>query len=305
MHSSAVLSFLVSVFVKSQFELVRATRETSRHRHRRYPSRRGLAHTGRLRAGYRYYSWSYWGIRHIRRGSLYFCSPREINKINCTYHNSVRVDEGRLCQSRVLSVVPDWLRAQSRLCLGFYNVSTPFYFLASGQAVVGCDVVPCPLYFYRPDGVQHSRLLVDFHRILPANPLEQEKLVGTQMGGTQTSRRKERRSTEHTRPGSASLFARLVGLTLAPFVHVHVLHFCCMFPASHLEIRHDNEARKHEARAIVYLVFEGKGEKPLHYESRTKAGCLTLTLSVWVSGCVIVYDSTLFFRHVCESLENQ
>ena len=46
----------------------------------------------------------------------------------------------------------------------------------------------------------------------------------------------------HTSPGSASLHARLVGLTLAPFVLVLVLvvDFCWMFPASHLEIRPDS-----------------------------------------------------------------
>ena len=44
------------------------TRETSRHRHRRHPRRRGLAQTERLRAGYRCYSWSYSaGIWDIRR----------------------------------------------------------------------------------------------------------------------------------------------------------------------------------------------------------------------------------------------
>ena len=35
-------------YVKSQLELVRVSRETSRHRHRRHPSRRGLAQTERL-----------------------------------------------------------------------------------------------------------------------------------------------------------------------------------------------------------------------------------------------------------------
>ena len=43
----------------------------------------------------------------------------------------------------------------------------------------------------------------------------------------------------YTRPGSASLYARLAGLTLAPFIFVYVLDFCCMFPASHLEIQHN------------------------------------------------------------------
>ena len=41
------------LFVKSRLELVRVTREISQNRHRRHPSRRGLAHhTERLRAGY-------------------------------------------------------------------------------------------------------------------------------------------------------------------------------------------------------------------------------------------------------------
>ena len=51
----------------------------------------------------------------------------------------------------------------------------------------------------------------------------------------------------HTRRGSASLYARLVGLTFTstPFVLVRtrtaVLDFCCMFPDdSHLENRHNN-----------------------------------------------------------------
>ena len=43
MHSSAVLSLLFFFIVKPQLELVRVWRETSRHRHRRHPSRRGLA----------------------------------------------------------------------------------------------------------------------------------------------------------------------------------------------------------------------------------------------------------------------
>ena len=70
MHSGAVLSLLVVFFVKSLVELVKVTRETSRDPHRRHPSRRGVAQTERLRAGCRYYSWSYWArIWDIRRGS--------------------------------------------------------------------------------------------------------------------------------------------------------------------------------------------------------------------------------------------
>ena len=45
MHSSAVLSLFVFFFVKSKLELVGVTRETSRHRHRRHPSRWALAQT--------------------------------------------------------------------------------------------------------------------------------------------------------------------------------------------------------------------------------------------------------------------
>ena len=41
-------------FVKLQLELVRVTRETSRHRHRRHLSRRGLAKIDCLRAGDQY-----------------------------------------------------------------------------------------------------------------------------------------------------------------------------------------------------------------------------------------------------------
>ena len=48
---------LAFFFVKLQLELVRATREPSRRRHRRHPSRRSLAQIDRLRAGDRY-SWS-------------------------------------------------------------------------------------------------------------------------------------------------------------------------------------------------------------------------------------------------------
>ena len=59
MYSSATLSSLVFYFAMSQFELVRVSRETSRHRHRRHPSRWDLAQSECLRAGYRYYSWSY------------------------------------------------------------------------------------------------------------------------------------------------------------------------------------------------------------------------------------------------------
>ena len=58
MHTSAVLNFACPFLVKSQLELVRVTREASRHRHRRHPSRRGLAQAERLRAGYRCFSWS-------------------------------------------------------------------------------------------------------------------------------------------------------------------------------------------------------------------------------------------------------
>ena len=53
-HSRSVLSLFGFFFVKLQLELVRVTRETSRHRHRRHPSRRGLAQIDRLRAGDRY-----------------------------------------------------------------------------------------------------------------------------------------------------------------------------------------------------------------------------------------------------------
>ena len=77
----ALFSVCLSCFVKSQLELVRVARETSRDRPRWHPSRRGLAQTKRLRAGYRYYcSWSYWagiymgylswfvkGIRHAKK----------------------------------------------------------------------------------------------------------------------------------------------------------------------------------------------------------------------------------------------
>ena len=70
MLSSAVLISLVFVLVKSQSELARVTRETGSDRHRRHPNRRGLDQVKRLRAGYRYYSRSYWaGIWDIRRGS--------------------------------------------------------------------------------------------------------------------------------------------------------------------------------------------------------------------------------------------
>ena len=51
MHSSAVLRLIGFICVKLQLELVKVTRETSRHRHRRHPSRRGLAQIDRLRAG--------------------------------------------------------------------------------------------------------------------------------------------------------------------------------------------------------------------------------------------------------------
>ena len=42
-HSSPVLCLLVCFSV--MLELVRVTGKTSRHRHRRHPSRRGLVHT--------------------------------------------------------------------------------------------------------------------------------------------------------------------------------------------------------------------------------------------------------------------
>ena len=54
MHSSAVLSLFGFFFVKLQLELVRVTRETSRHRHRLNPSRRDLAQIDCPRAGDRY-----------------------------------------------------------------------------------------------------------------------------------------------------------------------------------------------------------------------------------------------------------
>ena len=43
MPSSAVLSLLVFSIEESQLELVQVWRDTSRHPHRRHPSRRGLA----------------------------------------------------------------------------------------------------------------------------------------------------------------------------------------------------------------------------------------------------------------------
>ena len=94
-----------------------------------HPSRRGMAHTERLRAGYWYYSSSCRaGIWNIRRGSFVFvCSPREMHTINCTYH-TIRVDEGILCQLRVLNVVLDFKRAQSRVRSGSFNVLTPSAF---------------------------------------------------------------------------------------------------------------------------------------------------------------------------------
>ena len=48
MYSSAVFGLLFFRFVESETELMRVTNETSRHRHRRHPNRRGLAHTERL-----------------------------------------------------------------------------------------------------------------------------------------------------------------------------------------------------------------------------------------------------------------
>ena len=48
MRLSVVLSLLVFFLVTSQLELVRVSRETSPHRHRRHPSRRDLAQAERL-----------------------------------------------------------------------------------------------------------------------------------------------------------------------------------------------------------------------------------------------------------------
>ena len=45
------------------------------------------------------------------------------------------------------------------------------------------------------------------------------------------------RAVGHTRPGSASLYARLVGLPIEPFVHV--LDFVLSFLVPQLEIRHN------------------------------------------------------------------
>ena len=83
--------------------------------------------------------------------SLFF--PREKKTTNCTYNNSIRVDEED-CVSceRVLSVVFDLKRGQSRV---FWGALSHFYFPASGQAVVAC-VAPSSLYFYHPDGSAFS-----------------------------------------------------------------------------------------------------------------------------------------------------
>ena len=51
--------FLSSMCVNPQLEWERVTRKKSRQRHRGYSTGRGLSHTARLCAGYRYYSWSY------------------------------------------------------------------------------------------------------------------------------------------------------------------------------------------------------------------------------------------------------
>ena len=45
----------------------------------------------------------------------------------------------------------------------------------------------------------------------------------------------------HKRPGSASLYVRLVGLTHEPFVHV--LDFVVCFLVSQLEIRHNSKKK--------------------------------------------------------------
>ena len=45
----------------------------------------------------------------------------------------------------------------------------------------------------------------------------------------------------HTRPGSASLYGRLVGATLEPFVHVRTVVLCFL---GHLEIRHSLKTKK-------------------------------------------------------------
>ena len=61
MCSSAVPSVLVFFCEVAAVGVGESTRETSRDRQRRHPSRRGLAQTERLRAGCRYYPWSYCG----------------------------------------------------------------------------------------------------------------------------------------------------------------------------------------------------------------------------------------------------
>ena len=68
------LRFACIFFMKSQLELVRVTRKTSRHRHGRHPSRRGSAQTERLRTDFRvvldgnmeYSSWFVKGVRHAK-----------------------------------------------------------------------------------------------------------------------------------------------------------------------------------------------------------------------------------------------
>ena len=78
------------------------------------------------------------------------------------------------CQLRVLSVVPDFKRAQSRIFPG--GGVSHFYFPASRLAVVAC-VVPSLSFIVIVQTVQLSRLLVDFHRVLPTNPLKQEHVA--------------------------------------------------------------------------------------------------------------------------------
>ena len=85
----------------------------------------------------------------------FVCLPREINPIKCTYnYYSIRVDEEILCQLRVLGVVPDFQRGQSRVFLrGVISLLLPSFMRRSS-----------PLFFIA-QAVQHSRLLVDFHRV--------------------------------------------------------------------------------------------------------------------------------------------
>ena len=106
-------------FVKLQLELMKVMWETSRHRHRRHPSRRGLAQIDRLRAGDRY-SWSYSYNKWVPNFTLTLTQIFVIAKFHVTNRNNhlkypVVVRPSLICCAKCQAMFSSSTTAGSRL----------------------------------------------------------------------------------------------------------------------------------------------------------------------------------------------